>query len=128
MAKIIRRCLKNMWVLACLAILIGPGPQLIAREGGSEHKMVRDVVQNPYKNYPEEFTGRGVLEALNSKIVVISDSEYSLDSNVSFHLPGRDHASPSAFEKGQAVAFIVNEEGQIISIWTLNQMEDLMPK
>jgi hypothetical protein len=129
MAKMIRRCLKSLWVWICLAILIGPGLQLLAEESDGEQLRNPYGARDPYENYPEEFSGRGILEALSSEAVVISDSRFTLDPGVSFHIPGRGlGGSPSSIIKGEAVAFIVNDQGQIVSLWKLNRMNDLMPK
>lgn len=115
--------------LVFLALCFG-GPLVFAagpeRIGGGE--MPRPKRDNPYHNYPKAFNGRGILDEIQKENLVISDSLYKMDDDMSFNIPGQNDVSDTFFEKGQAVAFVLNENGEIVSLWKLKKLDDLIEK
>ena len=85
------------------------------------------IERGPYAYYPELFSGRGILESVSKHHVVIGDSEYKLASGATFHTPIQKNVSGSLFKKGQPVGFILNDDGEISSVWKLNKLTDRMP-
>ena len=100
------------------AITLSHVPLSWASEG--EEKQVRSRIKDPYHDYPEVFSGRGVLDDISSQAIVISDSEYILDSNASFNIPNQINVSSSLFKQGQFVAYIQS----IVLFQSINKPSD----
>lgn len=86
-----------------------------------------DSANGPYAQYPEQFDGRGVLDALNGQTVVIKDTQFFLAPSVSFNLPGWLDTSREQLKPGQFVAYILNDNGEVVSLWGLENETDLPP-
>ena len=83
---------------------------------------------SPYASYPKSFSSQGVLDSMTRTSIVISDTRYALDERVTFHIPRQDKVSVSFFNIGDKVGLIQNPQGQIISIWKIENFKDFAPK
>ena len=124
MIKITNRWLQRLCV--CFFFLSVAGIIAYAPLAGANEEEVH-IKKGPYDKYPETFSGRGIIEAISSDHVVIGDTEYKLSRGSSFNTPNQKNVSKSLFDKGQPVVFILNDEGEIQSIWKLKRLKDLMP-
>jgi hypothetical protein len=96
------------------------------RLGRAERSEV--IAEGTYAQYPKQFDGRGVLDAWGDQDVVVSDTKFSLAPSVSFNLPGWLNTPRDQLEPGQFVAYKLNGNGEIISLWGLERLTDLAPK
>ena len=112
-------------IIGLFVLMCGPVPCVAENDEPSEQRSAARA--EPYADYPEIFSGRGVLEFLTAEAVVIDDSGFDLGTGINYHVPGQNYASAASFKKGDFVAYVQNLDGEIISLWKLNRIEDLMP-
>ena len=123
--------LRNMALTLALILavpLMGIPVQAGPRQVIGEPKVVETFRDNPYFNYPKAFSGRGLLNERYSDGLVISDTLYKMSSDFSCNIQGQNDVSEELLEKGQAVAFILNEQGEISSLWRLSKLDDLIER
>ena len=107
-------------------MLLAPGINPCAdaesrRMGGSA---VTNVSDNPlYPGYPEDFDSIGRLDRIADEEVVISDVLYRLSPSAAYHTPNHSNASPSRFHDGDYVGCLIDESGEIESIWLISRAE-----
>ena len=71
------------------------------------------------KFYPRGFDGYGRLDMIFEDRLVISDSSRKLSSSVVYATPSSSHASKSAFREGNTVAYLLDQNREIVSLWLI---------
>jgi hypothetical protein len=67
--------------------------------------------------YPRGFDGYGKIERIDEEGVVIDDTVWKFSRQVQFATPRDRNAGVSSFSKGDTVAYLLNEEHEITSLW-----------
>lgn len=75
------------------------------------------------KGYPDSFDGKGIIIAFNLKNnhINISDISFYLSPRATFNTPTLLDASPGWFRKGQKVGYVLDDSGNIESLWLLKE-------
>jgi len=114
--KITRRRWSAFWVCLGLAMVFmlsaAPGNFSYAEEG----LFMREEWKVP-KFYPRGFDGYGKIERIDQERVVIDDTGWKFSQQIRFATPRDRHAGLSAFSAGDTVAYLLNENREIISLW-----------
>jgi hypothetical protein len=71
------------------------------------------------KFYPRGFDGYGRIDMMFEDRVVISDSSKKLSSSVVYGTPSSSHASKSSFREGNTVAYLLDQNREIVSLWLI---------
>ena len=71
------------------------------------------------KFYPRGFDGYGRLDLIFEDRLVISDTSRKLSSNVVYGTPSSSHASKSSFREGNTVAYLLDQNREIVSLWLI---------
>jgi hypothetical protein len=71
------------------------------------------------KFYPRGFDGYGRIDMMFEDRIVISDSSKKLSSSVVYGTPSSSHASKSSFREGNTVAYLLNQNREIVSLWLI---------
>ena len=71
------------------------------------------------KFYPRGFDGYGRIDMMFEDRIVISDSSKKLSSSVVYGTPSSSHASKSAFRVGNTVAYLLDQNREIVSLWLI---------
>jgi hypothetical protein len=69
--------------------------------------------------YPQGFDGYGHIDRLDMDEIVIDDSLLKLAYNVRYNTPRRKNTTDSDFGVGNVVGYLVNGEGQVVSLWLI---------
>lgn len=96
--------------LGCLLLVLSVGSIAVA-----------EPEQGLYPHYPTDFDGFGRVDRIGKDVIVIDDSLYSLAPGVTYATPGRRMALLSDVETGDLLGFILNSDGEISSLWLLDQ-------
>jgi hypothetical protein len=68
--------------------------------------------------YPQKgFDGYGKIERIDQDGVVIDDTVWKFSRRIRFATPRDRNAGISAFSEGDTVAFLLNEEREVTSLW-----------
>ncbi len=69
--------------------------------------------------YPRGFDGYGILNRISDDVVVVSDTSFELSADVTYNTP--EHGSASAFYSGagRTVAYLLNSDRQVESLWLI---------
>jgi hypothetical protein len=70
-------------------------------------------------NYPAGFSGWGKIDRLSENQIVIDDVLFPLAVNATFNVPSVSGVPASWFEAGHRVGYVLNSEGQIMSLWKI---------
>ena len=68
-------------------------------------------------HYPDTYSGNGVVDRLDTDLVVIDDSSYIIFPYTSFHTPTMKNAPRTWFKKGQHVGFVEGNPGEILELY-----------
>ena len=71
------------------------------------------------KFYPRGFDGYGRLDMIFEDRLVISDTSRKLSSSVVYGTPSSSHASKSSFREGNTVAYLLDQNREIVSLWLI---------
>ncbi len=71
-----------------------------------------------FPGYPFVFSGKGRIEKITPRQVIINDLSHTLAPNISFHSP-RGLINRSEFKVGDPVGYIEDARGNIVSLWLL---------
>jgi hypothetical protein len=74
-----------------------------------------------HHGYPVQFSGVGTIDRITNKIAVIDDSFFEFDERASFNTPRSRHTSSSRFQPGDVVGYLINSDGQIESLWMIQE-------
>jgi hypothetical protein len=85
------------------------------------HMMAQDMYEKFPEYYPRNFDGKGKINRIVSEEVIIGDREFQLYADVSFNTPNLQRCSRYNFEKGDYVGYMLSDEGDIVSLWRLNE-------
>ena len=67
--------------------------------------------------YPRGFDGFGELAAISPQQVLIDDTAWKFSRQVKYATPTNPDAGRDAFKAGDTVAYLLNEDHEIISLW-----------
>ena len=93
---------------------------LTADAGQAQGRYYREQWKLP-EFYPRGFDGYGIIDRINVNEVVISDSLLKLSPKVKFNTPRSKNTSDYHFTKGRSVAYLLNENREIESLWLITQ-------
>jgi hypothetical protein len=71
------------------------------------------------KFYPRGFDGYGRIDMMFEDRIVISDSSKKLSGSVVYGTPSSSHASKSSFREGNTVAYLLDQNREIVSLWLI---------
>lgn len=74
--------------------------------------------------YPTAFDGRGIINRLGDGEIVINDMEYPLAARPVYNTPQMQDSSKLSFEAGSRIGYILNDQGEIASLWLINDYVD----
>jgi len=69
--------------------------------------------------YPRAFDGYGQLGIIYADRIVINDNRKKLSSSAIYATPSNPHASKSSFRAGNTVAYLLDHNKEIISLWLI---------
>ena len=113
--KIFRRRWGAFWVCLGLALVF----VLSAVPGNysyAQGRFMREEWQVP-KFYPRGFDGYGKIEKIEKNRVVIADTAWKFAPGIKFATPGDRSAGIDAFSVGDTVAYLLNQDREITSLW-----------
>ena len=113
--KIFRRRWSAFWVCLGLALVF----MLSAVPGNfsyAQGRIMREEWQVP-KFYPRGFDGYGKIETIEEDGVVISDTVWKFSPGIKFATPKDRNAGIYAFSVGDTVAYLLNQDREITSLW-----------
>jgi hypothetical protein len=67
--------------------------------------------------YPRGFDGFGKIMEISPKRVVIDDSAWKFSQQIKFATPNNPDAFRDAFKVGDTVAYLLNKDHEITSLW-----------
>jgi len=70
---------------------------------------------------PNDFENIGDIDRMEGDVIVINDTQKRLASDVQYFKPGRIGISKKSFEEGSKVGYIMNQKGEISSLWLLER-------
>lgn len=81
-------------------------------------------------NYPGAFDGRGVIDGISEKSIVVDDIPLELTPETRFNRPSLPNCSKRGFKKGKYVIYILDPENRnhVKSLWLLNKQDDCPEK
>jgi hypothetical protein len=113
--KIFRRRRSAFWVSLGLALVFVlsavPGDYSYA-----QGRFMREEWKVP-KFYPRGFDGYGKIEVIEEDGVVISDTVWKFSPGARFATPGDRNAGIDDFSVGDTVAYLLNQDREITSLW-----------
>jgi hypothetical protein len=71
------------------------------------------------KHYPEGFHGWGRIGYIDSKEIVINDMNYRLSPFIEYNSPQRLNDSIYLFKVGKEVGFLLDDKGEIDTLWLI---------
>ena len=105
-----------------LALLLFSAFLLIASSGTSDFIYAQNLVKPEWlmpKHYPEGFHGWGRIGYIDSKGIVINDMDYKLSPFIEYNSTRRLNDSIYLFEVGKEVGFLLDNKGEIDSLWLI---------
>ena len=120
--KIFRRRWRAFWVCLGLAMVF----MLSAVPGNfsyAQGRYMREEWQVP-KFYPRGFDGYGKIEEIEEDGVVISDTVWEFSPGIKFATPKDRNAGIYAFSVGDTVAYLLNQDREITSLWYIEFRND----
>jgi hypothetical protein len=73
--------------------------------------------------YPRGFDGYGKIETIEKGRVVINDTSWKFSRQIRFATPKDLNAGVSSFSEGDTVAYLLNDNREIISLWYIEFWE-----
>jgi len=120
MLRLINRLHKKagcfVFCLALAVFLLSLG--LTADAGQAQRRYYREQWKLP-EFYPRGFDGYGIIDRINNNEVVISDSFIKLSPKVKLNTPRSKNTSDYHFTRGKSVAYLLNENREIESLWLI---------
>jgi hypothetical protein len=103
----------------CLAVVVlmasGAIYENVSYAGG---KVFREEWKVP-DFYPRMFDGYGIIGIIYQDRIVINDRRKMLSSSAIYATPSSPHASKSSFRAGNTVAYLLDHNKEIISLWLI---------
>ena len=75
--------------------------------------------------YPRGFDGFGKIEQIEPKRVVIDDSAWDFSRQIRYATPSNRNAGRDAFNVGDTVAYLLNKDREIVSLWLIEFRQPL---
>ena len=69
--------------------------------------------------YPKGFDGYGRINRIGDKEIVISETMLKLSPGITYATPVKRRASKYAFQTDNLVAYLLNREREIVSLWLI---------
>jgi hypothetical protein len=113
--KISRQRRSAFWVCLGLAMVF----MLSAVPGNysyAQGRFMREEWKVP-KFYPSGFDGYGKIERIDQEGVVIDDTVWKFSRQIRFATPKDRNAGIYAFSAGDTVAYLLNQDREITSLW-----------
>ena len=85
------------------------------------HLMAQDMYERFPEHYPHNFDGKGKINRIVTEGVIIGDRQFRFHAQVTFNTPDAPRSSRYMFEQGDYVGFILSDNGDIVSLWRLNE-------
>jgi hypothetical protein len=82
----------------------------------AQGRYMREAWRVP-KFYPKGFDGYGKIETIERNRVVIADTTWKFAPGIKFATPGDRNAGIDAFSVGDTVAYLLNNDREITSLW-----------
>ncbi|GEM_PF-687487 len=117
-AKNMKYPLAMMVMAFLLAIIVFPAGSGLAGNQKECWKKINGEIP-PYEGYPAAFDGQGKIEVIRSQGFIINDIFRPVSPGTSYHCPGSVWGSKTMFSKGDYVAFLLDDEGRIKSLWLI---------
>ncbi|CAB1065146.1 hypothetical protein D1BOALGB6SA_9943 [Olavius sp. associated proteobacterium Delta 1] len=114
--KICYHRIKRIIVCLGLALIIA-GICMPASVNGADRKVKGEWILPEY--YPQEFDGYGYINRIETLEVVIDDSLLRVSPSVTYATLGSPVATIGDFAEGNLVAYLINSEREIISLWLI---------
>lgn len=113
--KIFRRRCSAFWVCLGLALvfMLSAVPVNFSYAQG---RYLREDWKLP-KFYPRGFDGYGKIEKIEQDGVVINDTVWKFSPQIKFATPKDRNAGIYAFSVGDTVAYLLNNDREITSLW-----------
>jgi hypothetical protein len=124
--KICGRSVRTISVCALLAIVL----VLCAVPGNLSHAQGRFLREEWILPdfYPRGFDGFGKIVEISPKRVVVDDAAWNFSRHVKFATPTQPDAFRDAFKVGDTVAYLLNTNREIISLWFIEFHKPLRQK
>ena len=113
--KIFRRKRSAFWVCLGLALVFTLSA-VPANFSYAQGRFMREEWKVP-NFYPRGFDGYGKIEVIEKGRVVINDTSWNFSRHIQFATPRDSNAGISSFSAGDTVAYLLNENREIISLW-----------
>ena len=113
--KILRKRRSAFWVCLGLAMVFVLSAVTVnsSLAGG---RFIREEWKIP-DFYPRGFDGYGRIDTISKDGVTIADTFWKFSRHVQFATPSDSHAGVRSFSEGDTAAFLLNEKGEVISLW-----------
>ena len=120
MMTIISRLRKNagfiVFYFALAGFFLAMG--LTADLGYAQGRYYREEWKLP-DFYPRGFDGYGVIDRITDNEVVIGDTFFKLSFDVQYNTQRNKNTSDYSFKAGRRVAYLLNKEREIESLWLI---------
>ncbi len=73
------------------------------------------------EDYPDGFDGYGRIDSITADKVVIDDTLLRLSPSVKYRTPTKTYATSADFSPGELVGFLLDSQGEIISLWLIKE-------
>jgi hypothetical protein len=111
------RKLKRLVVCIGVAVFL-MGVVAPANLGLAQGRYYREEWKLP-NFYPKGFDGYGRINRIGDEEIVISETRLKLSPGITYATPRSRHASKYAFQTDDLVAYLVNREREIVSLWLI---------
>ena len=111
---------KLRHILVCLGLVLFIVNMGIPADLSHAQKRYKPEVVLP-EGYPNGFEGYGRMEALDDYRAVIQDVLIRMAPSVTFHTPTNMDSTSAEFNIGDLVGYLTNPEGEITSLWLIQQ-------
>ena len=124
--KICGRSVRTISVCALLAIVLVlcAVPENLSHAQG---RFLREEWILP-DFYPRGFDGFGKIVEISPKRVVVDDTAWNFSRHVQFATPRNPDAFRDAFKVGDTVAYLLNKNREIVSLWFIEFRKPLKQK
>lgn len=122
--KLLRKRLATVLVVFVIFIVAGSawGAETISSPVADR---TGKITGTKYLDYPLRFSGLGKVTLMGDRSVVIGDSEIRFAAGATFNIPILKNVTKSMIDEGDIVGIIVDSEGHLESLWTLEHYKDL---
>jgi hypothetical protein len=113
--KIFRRRKSAFWVCLGLALVFTLSA-VPANLSYAQGRYMSEEWKVP-KFYPRGFDGYGKIDTIEEDGVIISDTAWKFSPGIQFATPGDRNAGIDDFSPGDTVAYLLNQDREITSLW-----------